>query len=120
MSVCSLLSGSDAPVDLAIVFDANETTWEKVKKMIKDVINEMAVTKDVTHISMVTTAHHSHTLLRFNQLNDSEISRANVLSIVEGFEPPKRAGKLSKALEKANKMFKESNGARQDAIKVSR
>ena len=120
MFVCSLFSGTDAPVDLAIVFEAKETTWEKVKKMIQKVINATAVSKDVTHIAMATTAQPSQTLLRFNQLNASEISRDKVLSIIDGFEPVMRAGKLSKALEKAKKMFKESNGARKDAIKVNK
>lgn len=120
MFVCFLISGTDAPVDLAIVFDANENTWEKVKNMTKKVINATAVSKDVTHIALVTTALPSQTLLKFSQLNDSEISCDKVLSIIDGFEPPMRPGKLSKALKKAKEMFKKSNGARKDAIKVSR
>lgn len=115
-----MFSGTDAPVDLGIVLDANENTWEKVKNMTKEIINATTVSKDVTHIALVTTALPSQTLLRFNQLNDSEISRDKVLSIIDGFEPLMRAGKLSKALKKAKEMFKESNGARKDAIKVKR
>ena len=113
-------SGTDAPVDLAIVLDANQNTWEKVKNMTKQVINAMAVSKDVTHIALVTTALPSQTLLKFSQLNDSEISSEKVLSIIDGFERPMTPGKLSKALKKAKEMFKRSNGARKDAIKVSR
>ena len=120
MFVCSLHSGTDAPVDLGIVFEANGTTWEKVKNMIKNVVNAATVSKDVTHIAMVTTAQTSQTLLSFNQLSDSEISRGKVLSIIDGFQPEVRPGNLSKALKKAKKMFKKSNGARKDAIKVNR
>lgn len=109
---------TDAPVDLGIVFEANGTTWEKVKNMIKKVVNAATVSKDVTHIAMVTTAQTSQTLWSFNQLSDSEISRGKVLSIIDGFQPEVRPGNLSKALKKAKKMFKKSNGARKDAIKV--
>ena len=116
----SLLSGTDAPVDLAIVLDANENTWERVENMTIEIINAMTVSEDVTHIALVTTALPGRTLLRFNQFNDSEISPDKVLSAIDGFEPLMRAGKLSKALKKAKEMFKEYNGARKDAIKVNR
>ena len=101
------------------MFDANKNTWEKVKNMTKQVINAMTVSKDVTHIALVTTALRSQTLLKFSQLNNSEISCDKVLSIIDEFEPPMRPGKLSKALKKAKEVFKKSNGARKDAIKVS-
>ena len=121
MFVCCLLSGTDAPVDLAIVFETKRTTWGKVKKMIKKIINATTVSKDVTHIAMATTANPSQTLLRFNQLNASEISRDKVLSVIDRFEPVMRAEKLGKALDKAwETLFREFNGARKDAIKVNR
>lgn len=119
MFVCSLLSGTDAPVDLAIVFEANGTTWEKVKNMIKKVINA-TIPWSITHIAMVTTAQTSQTLLSFNQLSDSWDKTNQVLKIIDGFQPEMRPGNLSKALKKAKKIFKESNGARKDAIKVKR
>jgi len=108
---------TDAPVDLAIVFEANGTTWEKVKNMIKKVINA-TVPWPITHIAMVTTAQTSQTLLSFNQLSDSWDKTNQVLKIIDGFQPEMRPGNLSKALKKAKKIFKESNGARKDAIKV--
>lgn len=113
-----MLSGTDAPVDLVILLDANEKTWDKVKNMTKVILNATTVSKDATHIALVTTALSSQTLLKFNQLNESEISRDKVLSIIDGFEPPMRAAKVSKTLKKAKRMFKESNGVRKDAIKV--
>ena len=115
ISVCFLSSGCIAPVDLAILFDTQAVTLRKVQKMINKVIHKMSIRTDDTHIALATTAKHRQSLLTF----DSQMNRAHVWSKIKAVAPQKRSGKLSTALKKAREMFNETNGVREDAIKVN-
>lgn len=100
------------------MFDTQATVWESVKKMVTDVIDKMSISKSATHVSLRTIAEDSEFLLKFNALKGSQLNGRNVLRIVNSVEAQETGGQLSAALQLAKDMFKESNGGRQDAIKV--
>ncbi|KAL9966097.1 hypothetical protein ACROYT_G024116 [Oculina patagonica] len=107
-----------SPVDLAIVLDTQANTWRKVWKMTNKVVHKMSIRKDGTHVALVTTAKYSQSMLTFDQFSKSHMNRAHVWSHIKRIAPQKGRGRLSTALEKAREMFNETNGARENAIKV--
>ncbi|KAJ7370155.1 hypothetical protein OS493_033780 [Desmophyllum pertusum] len=106
------------PVDLGILFETQAATWPKVKKMINKVIHRMSITNDGTHFAMRSIAERSQLLLAFDELRDRQMNRFNVLRVIKALAPQKRTGRISTALEAAKEMFNQTNGARENAIKV--
>ena len=79
----------------------------------------MSITRKGTHVALRTISKHSQLLLGFDQLTGSQINRVNVWSIIKASVPEKRSGKLSTALKNVKDMFNETNGARENGIKVN-
>lgn len=107
-----------APVDLAILFDAQISTWPKVRKMVLKIVHKMSIGEDNTRIALGAISKKGQPLLGFDQLKGRNISHVNVWKFMKAFTPTKKNGKLTTALKNAKHMFDEKKGARENAMKV--
>ncbi|PFX32403.1 uncharacterized protein LOC111320879 [Stylophora pistillata] len=107
-----------SPVDLAILFDAQKSTWPVVRRKVLKIVHKMSIRNNGTHIALRAISKKNQLLLGFDQLKGRNISHVNVWKSMKAFIPEKGNGNLITALKNAKDMFDGKKGARENAIKL--